>query len=239
MARKATGPSRDRIMNDPRYQRTRENLSEFSGLSLGVSNLLRSFAKVKHMRDSALRTRVSKILRKIMKYNPGIRGQRRFEISAQRQHFIGLELNAAQSLDSVFAGAPVLSHNAERTTATINIANVTTSDLPAIPSVATHFRMVQFLAVISDIAYDVDQKSYQLVNPGMDKVSNLTFSDYYPVHGGGDINIVLETALALRGAPMPDTASVLQCLGIIFFENIGAEYYPVKENVAMQVLDVF
>src|SRR6187551_2063957 len=80
LARKAKGPSKERILTDPNFARTRENLSEFTGLALSVASFTKVFASVKNMKDGQLRTRLVKILRSIAKRNQGIRGQRSIEI---------------------------------------------------------------------------------------------------------------------------------------------------------------
>lgn len=239
LARMAKGPSKERIMTDPAYQRTREHLAEFSGLAVAISTLLTATLKVKIFRDKSLRARLSRTLRKVQKFDKGIRGQRKIEISRHRQQLLGLRLNDGQKLESVFLGAPVTTHSADRNSATVTINDVTSNDLSAVPREATHFRIVQFLAAVPDVVYDAAQKGYQPTVQGLSRASAVSFSGYYPVRGGRDINIALETALALQGTAVTDTTTVLQCLGIVFFENIDTEYYLIKDNATMEVIDVF
>src|SRR6187549_3853749 len=75
MARQAGGVTKERIMTDPKFARTRENLSEFAGLNRAVSSFTQMLNVVKNYKDGTLRGRLSRILRSIIKQSEGLRGQ--------------------------------------------------------------------------------------------------------------------------------------------------------------------
>jgi hypothetical protein len=65
VARMAGGPTRERILNDPRFARTRENMSEFSGMAQAAASLTRIFAPVKNLGDNKLFSQVSGLIAKL------------------------------------------------------------------------------------------------------------------------------------------------------------------------------
>jgi len=48
----------------------------------------------------------------------------------------------------------------------------------------------------------------------------------------------LEASLAPVAA-LSNQVSVVQCLGILFFEKIGTAFYPLNQGKAMKIVDVF
>ena len=80
------GPSADQNYNDPAFQRTRENMSEFGGsataakaIRVGLSNV------IKQMSDPQVTGRLTAIMKEInLKDTTGIRGERSILISQNR-----------------------------------------------------------------------------------------------------------------------------------------------------------
>jgi hypothetical protein len=68
----------------------------------------------------------------------------------------------------------------------------------------------------------------------LNELSNVTYSDYLPV----DINIETETTIssALPGAPTMSTdVSLLNSVGIEFFQKVGANYYLLNNGNALKI----
>jgi len=238
LARKARGPSKARILTDPKFVRTRENLSEFSGLALSVSSFTKVFASVRNMKDEQLRTRLVKILRSMVKRDEGIRGQRSIEVSVNRELLHNVELNSTIHFATAFAPKPKVTHSADRTTGSITFTNVQVNNALSAPPVATHFKLVQLLGVVSDMVYDPNLKQYAPSDAANNSLHEVTMTDYIPVNGGDPLTITLETTLVPTGA-LGDKVSVVQCVGILFFEKIGPVYYAQGLGKAMKIVDVF
>jgi hypothetical protein len=238
LARKAGGPSRSRIMNDPKFARTRENLTEFSGLAVSVSSFTQMFSAVKNFKDGTLRGRLVKILRSITKLADGIRGQRSIEVSKNRELLQGVEMNSTLTLKTSIAAKFNATHSADRSKGTITIANVDVNNAISAPPVATHFKLVQLLGVVSDIGYHVDMKKYVPLDGINNSIYDLSMTDYLSVSGGAPLSVTLEATLTPTGA-LGDNVSVVQCLGIIFFQKMGTAYYPLNQGIAMKIVDLF
>ena len=236
VARKANGPSRERILTDPKFERTRENMREFSGLALASGSLSLLFAPVKNLRDTKLRGRVARVLRGIMVVDEGsLLGQRQVRLSQHRSDLKNLELNAQTPLKSLLTAKAETSHSADRKTASVELPDLQNHMVYA-PSQATHFQIVQHIGLLSDVVYNAQSNRYEVENEVLDTENKTTFSEYLPLKGA-PASLTLETTLAVNA--IPEQVSVVQALGIVFFKKHGTAYYPSNESRGMRIVDVF
>jgi len=238
VARKASGPSKARIMNDPKFARTRENLTEFAGMAKATAAFVRVFHPVKDMHSGEFRGRVSKVMRRIAKQSTGVRGQRSILISKHRELMQNMELNADQTFSSVVNIPFTTIQNSGRTKATFSISALHMNMAINAPSKATHFKLVQLMGVVSDVIYNEDLNTYMAAAALNNLFSELSSTDYIPVRGSEPAPLMLETMFD-RDTILSDNVSVLQCVGIIFFEEIGTAYYPLNFGKAMKIVNVF
>lgn len=110
--RMKSGVEKARIMTDPSFQRTRENMSEFGTaaatakmLRIQLNNLLRTFA------DGNMRNRLTSLMHKIQKADTDhVRGQRVF-LPENSAMLMGFEFNKASSLRNLlWADMPITFH---------------------------------------------------------------------------------------------------------------------------------
>lgn len=82
IARRKGGVSRKRILTDPRYQRTRENLTEFSTAASSVKFLKNAFREIEIKSNGGkLHNRLYSLAMKIVKSDTiSVRGERKFEL---------------------------------------------------------------------------------------------------------------------------------------------------------------
>jgi hypothetical protein len=236
VARQTGGPAKERILNDPRFARTRENMSEFAGMAQAASSLTRIFAPVKNLKDNKLRLRATRLLRSMMKLHDGPRGQRDVLITQHRASLLGLELNVASQFKTVFVGKFVATHSADRKTATINMAELRANTMITAPVGATHFQLVQLAGVLADAKYNLLAKGYLPSDAALNGVANVTFSDYLSLGNAEPVPVNLQTVLPVD---LNEHVSVVQALGILFFSKNGAIYYPAQQGKGMLVVDVY
>lgn len=235
VARKAKGPSREKILTHPNFARTRENMSEFTGLALASGSLTLAFAPVKNLRDNKLRGRGAKIFRSIMVVDEAsVLGKRQVLLSQHRSELKKIELNAESPLSSLLTAKEVTTHSADRRTATITLP--LQPHMIAAPLQATHFQIVQHVAMLSDVIYNAVGNRYEHANEALDTLNKTTFSDYMPLNGVPPA-LTLETTLDV--AALPEDVSVVQGLGILFFKKHGTAYYPSNNGKGMRIVDVY
>ena len=236
VARKAGGPDRSRILKDPKFERTRENMSEFTCLALANASFSKIFSPVKNLRATDVRSRVSKIFRAIIKSDEGLRGQRQILLSQYRDKLISFEVGES-TLKSAFGGRYISSHAQDRKTATLNIADLRANTMVTAPLDATHFQLVQLCGVISDVVYNQTANGYELADASADAMGDVSFSDYIPVNSVDAVSVNLQTSLNVD--VLSENVSVVQALGILFFTKNGTAYYPIQQGKAMRIVDVF
>ena len=235
-ARLRGGFSKERLAKDPKLKRVRENISEFNGLAQTVKSFRSILGMVSGMKDGTLNNRLTKVFSMINKRSEGIRGQRPVMVSEQRPLLLGLELNALQNFSAVFAAPFTLTYN-NRENANVEIINLSVNGMVKAPPSATHFRLVQLLGAVADTVFDQNSQKYAPLHPTLNGLSQVTYSDYLPVNSAVPINVALQTAFPAQELP-PDL-TMIHALGIVFYDQSGAEYYSLSQGQAMKVVNVY
>lgn len=240
LARAANGPSKERIANDAAFVRTRENNKEFGGAATAAKALRISVASILNiMADSRLVSRLTKTFKEICnKDATGIRGQRSILLSANKPALTNLNFNAAVSFSSAFNAPYTLTNVTARNSATATIPAFLPSSFITAPSGATHFQLIHALGVISDYTYNAATHMYTPTQPALNTIGAVTAS------ASQSLSVVTPAAITLTtplpGAPtMTADTSVIQCLGIQFFQRVGTVDYPLAQGNGMQIIKIF
>ena len=236
IVRTTNGVDKARILNDPAFKRTRENMSEF-GASAQIAKLLRQgFANVvKSMGDNSLVGRVTGMMKKVNAAGPGERGQRAFEIVNSKALLEGFEFSKKSPLRAVFYApytAPEL--DANRSEAVWEVPDFNTDSFINAPEGASHFKLVLATAVLSDYVYDAGSKAYAFVNPEENGVGGVAFSDEIPLGGAVGTDTELTVTLDFAAA-LPATVGVISAVGIVFYQEINAQFYELSTDNAMRI----
>ena len=233
----AGGASADQIKNAPEFKRTRENMNEFGGsataaksVRVGLSSLM------KQMADPQLTGRLTAIMKKInLEDQSEARGYRAILISQQSQYLKGLNFNKHINFDSVFTGkidiVPEANRNGVAVTVTFNPANNVNA-----PAGATHFRLISAISVISDYAYNASTKVYEAIDPVLNEQNSVV---YMPYTDFSSADLQMNTTNILVGSPVltADT-SLLVCVGIEFYQQVGANYYLFSSGNALKIHNI-
>jgi hypothetical protein len=239
LAKIANGPSKEQIMKDPAFKRTRENNLEFGASAKTAKNLRVGLASViKGFSDPQVAGRITKVFKAINLEGTGPRGKRRIDLSLHRAMLDGFEFDKNISFGSVFTAQYSITENAARNESTIDIQPFNPLDYVNAPAGATHFRLINGLAVVSDVRYNAAQKAYAVVVPTLDGLNDITYTPYLPLDSSIGTNTIITSTLP--GLPTMSTdVSVVNVIGIEFFQEVGGEYYLFAAGNAMQVGKVF
>ena len=234
------GATGEQIKNDPAFKRTRENMNEFgacanAGRSVRVGlNML-----MKQMSDPQFTGRLTGIVKKInLEDQTEARGYRAILISAVPQHLIGLNFNRNNTVEGSFTGEFETVANAGRNSVTLTVEAFETLKQLNIPSGATHFRFVNSISVISDYAYNSLTKVYEPIEPTLNETSKITYSDYIEL--GSSVAAPLSVESVLPGTPtMTADVSLISCVGIEFYQKVGANYYIFSVGNSLKIKNIF
>ena len=239
LAKVSNGPKKERILSEPAFQRTRENNSEFGGSASSAKSMRLSLATVlQTMADSRLTSRLTKLFKEINLKGAGTRGQRPIVVSGNRTMLENLDFNLKTHFSSVFNAPFSFSNNAPRTQGTITIPAFLPSSFISAPSGATHFRLVTAIGVVSDYAFNVTTLHYDATDPALNTLSGVAYGVTTALNITTPVNFSLVAALS--GTPtMTASVSVVQCLGIEFFQRIGVVDYLLAQGNAMKSVKLF
>lgn len=233
------GPTAQQVKSAPEFERTRENMNEFGGCARAGKSLRNALSQVmSKMSDSQVTGRLTSVMKKInLEDGTEARGYRKIEISTQRQYLIGFEFDKKLSINSVFNAPYDVEHNVDRNEAEFVVAAFNPADLVSAPSGSTHFRLLTALAVVADFTYNVTTGNYESDDPVNNELNVVAYSDYIPLntpYAGATISAVLP------GSPtLTNNVTVVQCIGIEFFQEVNGQYYPFASGNCLKIEDAF
>jgi hypothetical protein len=230
------GANGDQIMNNPAFDLTRKNMSEFKGCGIVVKAIRCGLQQlIPEYTDTRFTGRLVALVKMInLRDEEGVRGKRAIKISLNRSILKTLNLHEKRKIDYELKMCTSSSHPEARTEATITVNGFN----PAPELVSGNpkdYRLINHLSIISDYAYSENLRSYEPLNP-VNGTRAFAYSDYTP------INTPLTDALKAVfpvGTVLSNTDTVLQCIGIEYYIRSGADGYVLYSTGSMIVYDVF
>ncbi|HNL85472.1 MAG TPA: hypothetical protein PKO18_09550, partial [Chitinophagales bacterium] len=219
------GPTDAQVKTAPEFKRTRENMNEFGGCAKAGKSVRIALSEVLNgMTDPQSAGRLTSIMKKInLEDGTEARGVRKVEISTQRTYLYNFAFDKNTSFSSIVYIPYSATHSADRVTGTLaTVASNPLNSLKA-PAGATHFRFINAIGVISDFIYNDVTKTYEPSNPALNEMSNTTYGSYNDLgaaYAGETLDVALPTGTVVSG-----DVSVLQCIGIEFFQKVNGNYY--------------
>ena len=233
------GPTGDQVLNAPEFERTRENMNEFGACAragkavrTGLSQLM------KQMADSQVTGRLTSVMKKInLEDQTEARGYRKIEISTQRNYLKGFEFDRNTSFNGIFNAPFSLTKTVDRDGGAFIVPAFNPMNLLNAPSGATHFRLISAIAVVSDFVYNATTNSYDALDEEANEVNDVKYSAFLDLYATTPATTITCT---LPGGVVPTAdSSVLQCIGIEFYQKVGTEYYLFASSNCLKIEDIF
>ncbi|PNW26199.1 hypothetical protein [Formosa algae] len=213
------GVSKDRILNDPAFVRTRENNTEFAQSATSGKQLRHAItALLTDAKDNRMTSRLTQVMSRVKNADlTSARGQRKVSIGITttdgKDAIKGFDFNSNALLNSVLLEAFTL----DTTTGEISIPNFIPSQQLNSPSGATH---VSFNAGFLNLNFS-DNTSNLQVSPTVNLIINNTAAP-----------------LTLTPATTPTgTGTPFYFFKITFYQDVNNTQYPLK-NGAFNVLQL-
>jgi len=219
MVRTKGGVSKNKIMNDPAFARTRENLSEF-GLNAKSGKALRNSIGplLNRAKDPKLSSRMLKMMSDIKNYDSSsVRGQRSVYLGIDtvegKQLLKGFDFNVRAALQSILR----IPYALDTATGTISIVDFVSQEQLGYPESATH---VSFRSAFVNLDFETG-----IFDSSYSPVSNLPIDNSVSV-------------VTLIPAQVPaGTGSQLYLLLIEFFQEVNGVQYSLRSG-AFNVLNL-
>ncbi|MGJ8592929.1 MAG: hypothetical protein ACSHXF_10295 [Aquaticitalea sp.] len=228
--------SKQRMMKDPAFKRTRENMAEFGGSAKVASAFREAFASVvKTMSDSYMTSRLIALMKRINRSGAGARGERNISVTDNSEQFIGFEFNAEQHLNSVFyAPSQVEVSLASRAKVTWTIPPFDPDSFVNVPEGATHFKLVLAAGYLSDYGFNYNLNAYEPADALLNSLGAVIYSDAIPVTVpvGADTILVLND---ITTETVPLDTLLLVGEGIIFYQMVNTQLYELSQGNAMKI----
>ena len=233
------GPTDTQVKTAPEFQRTRENMNEFGGCAKAGKSLRVALSEVLNgMTDPQCTGRLTSIMKKInLEDGTEARGVRKVEISTQRTYLYGFGFDKNVSFPSISYVPYALTSSVDRLTSTLTTLAVNPTNALNAPIGATHFRFINAIGVISDFGYVESTGSYEPVNPDINEMSATTYGAYSPLNAAYAGEAIV-TALP-AATTMTVDVSVVNCIGIEFFQEVNGNYYKFSSGNCLIIDNVY
>ncbi|GGK48206.1 MULTISPECIES: hypothetical protein [Flavobacteriaceae] len=212
LAREKGGVDASRIANDPAFQRTRENGSEFGAAGKGgkiVRNAIRIL--LQNAKDKRVVSRLTTDLLKVVKTDSvNDRGSRTIQ-DGNMSLIQGFEFNTNGKLGSTLFTPSLNAFDRVSGEATVSIAAFVPTVRIAAPNGTTHFKVVTGVA---ELDFDAETSTFE-----NDETSIL------PYDSATTAAIDLSATITANSV-LP----VIQILGIEFYQEVNGAMYPLKNG---------
>jgi len=226
VVRSKGGPSKDQIKTKQKFEKVRQNNSEWAGCTLMGSKIRRSFAVMNRLEDYPVTGALNALCKDIQKLDTESEpGKRAIRLSQYKNMISGFSFSNKQVLESVLR-VPIET-TLDRVTgeATIEIPEVNTDlylynfrNLP-------YYRMVANLSGVCDQLIPDGKDSYEAPYNGYcDRQLGSYESEWMPAFGVQPARSI-HLQYPLADNPIPDEVTLLLCLGIEF-GKVGVANIP-------------
>jgi len=231
--------SKNRIMNDPAFRRTRENMQEFSGAARAGKAFRSAFGSViKLMGDTYISGRLTALMKRINRLGTGVRGERVIDVTANPILLEHFEFNKLQPFSATFFATydpPTL--NVNRDAATWVVPDFDTDTFINTPEGATHFKLLLSFGLLSNYNYNRALEGYEPDAPEEDSLGTTAYSAAIPIGGMVGAATTLDADLGI-GTPVSLDIASIAAIGIVFYQEINTELYELAQGNAMVIATV-
>ena len=230
------GACKELIMSNPAFARTRENMNEFGGCGVAAKAILHGLLQLlpEHA-DTHFTGRLMKVIKMINLNDPeGDRGVKAIKFSLNKTMLKSLNLHEKRKIDYELKRCVKSSHSDLRNEATITV-NGFNPEPHLVPGNAQYYRVVNHVSIVSDHAFVKEDKQYKSLSTHNASAA-YAYSDYIPVNTS--LSAVLKASFPVGAVP-GNSDTVIQCVGIEFYNRVGTDGYSFYSTGTMLWYDVF
>ena len=230
------GANVDLIKNNAAFARTRENMNEFGGSGIVVKAIRLGLVHlIPEHTDTLFTSRLMKIVKMINARDlEGNHGKRAIPFSQNKAMLKLVNLHEKRKIDFLLKKCIKTSHPESRSEATITVNgfNPAPSLVPGSPQ---FYRVINHLSIVSDYVYSEKDREYSPLS-SLNQMAAYVYSDYTPINTPLSVEL---TAAFKEGTVLSENDTVLQCVGIEFYNRAGTDGYVHFSSGSMIVYDVF
>ena len=229
--------SKARILKDPAFARTRENMAEFGAAAALAKDFRQMFGPtLQVLGKTALSGRVTALMKRINVAGEGERGQRSFQFKKNRHLLKGFDFYPKSVQNGSFWDKKQVEFDRDEGNIILSLPNLNPAEDFQIPSGATHFQFLFQIGLLSDVEYDSKQKRYQILFPEFHgKSKNKAIlprrisaePTYFTLNFSWD---------ALKN--IPENTAVVMGFGILFLTQSGEDLVAIEGGQGFNIAGV-
>lgn len=211
-ARKVGGVTASRIANDPRFQRTRENMAEFGRAGKASKHLRTAFkALTNQLGDKKLSIRLTRAMLKVIQADAINDRGLRMVLDAETEMLTGFEFNEQSHVNSTLSVSYVSNIDRLSGIGKISFDTFSAKDMLYSPPGSTHFKFILAAALV-----DFTNETYLL---------DVTETAMLDVKSTNIPATILNCNL-----PPISTSPIFLLLGIAFYQSVNGHDYPLSNG---------
>jgi hypothetical protein len=221
------GASKELIMNNPTFARTRENMNEFKACGMWASLLRKSLACIAHLYSGYYFSDIMSLSKKIQNRDDvTLKGFRSIESRRYPNGFSTIKFNREKPLDRVCLFPFNITLSDDKTTVTMNIAQLRPYSHIHWPSGYKSFRFLLVALELADMVYNQTARCYEPAVSSLESKTAITTSAWMSaVMNPADFTMA--TSLAAPAMQNQGTV-VLVALGV----ELSKDYYNSRDAAA-------
>ena len=207
------GASKELIMNNPNFARTRENMNEFKACGYWSSQLRRSLLAISHLHQGYYFSEIVAMAKVIQKHDEeGVRGFRPVESSKSAHQLSQINFNRLHPFEKVLSKGFSIQFSDDKRTVILNMPGFKPFSHLSWPMRYQSFRIALVIAQLPDWVWNDLDKEYQPKYKEMEGLSVSAFTDWLP--GGTEVHDILISASFAQPALQQPGTTVIVAMGI-------------------------
>ncbi|WP_418636381.1 hypothetical protein [Winogradskyella sp.] len=237
IVRKAVGPSRERINNDPAFVNIKRNNQEFAAASQLSKAIRKGLAdKANQFKHNYMASRLTGCCRKIIQKGSGPLGEREANLFNSPSDLIGFQLNSDLAFHHLHNSKTKVSANTQRTVITIKCPQSTANQHHKVPKKATHYQLSAAISCVSKWQWHAKIKTYKPAHPKHNTLGGIVQSQPLELHTTHH-NICLQWQ-APTPSGIPTDVAITVWLGIAYLKQQHQSYQAYQTPQAMQCIAI-
>ena len=232
------GASRELILNNPEFARTRENMNDFSACSMWASLLRKALISMSALFRGNYFNNIMKYAKRIQKFdvvNP--RGSRMVESSKYARMLQLIRFNEDQPFDLAFCFPLQVSLSEDKKRVTLKILGFRSYGHLYWKSPFQSYRFTMVIAQLADMVWDKTEKKFTPTISDLEQYSETVSSKFYN-RSTEEIDIILEASFAEPALQHPGT-TVVVALGVEVSGYNNTDPYLSIQSGTMQIVECF
>ena len=212
------GASRELIKNSPVFERTRENMNEFTACGKWSSQLRKSLLSITHLHDGNYFSGIVALAKSIQKHDDQhVKGYRSIESSKASKQLTTLNFNRLHPFENVLSHPFEIQFSEDKKTVTFNLSGFKSYSRLNWPIRYQSYRIALVIAQLPDWVWNEEDESYGPVMMDMEQLTMSTFSEWRPCSDNPE-DICLTASFAQPALQQPGT-TVIVAIGIEVSSN--------------------